>query len=121
MQWNGRREVSSRLMWVKVKIEREMWVFISAYGPGSEQSEEQIGEFWNELNDCVWSFCRNESVVVLGDLNARVRNEVIEEIVGQYGVPGRNVNGERLLEVRAEQELVVGNSMFRKKYVYKYT
>ena len=39
-------------------------------GPGSENSEEQIEEFWNELNECVGSFGRNESVVVLGDLNA---------------------------------------------------
>ena len=32
----GWKEVSSRLMWVKVKIERERYVFISVYGPGSE-------------------------------------------------------------------------------------
>ena len=57
-------------------------------------------------------------MVVLGDLNARVGNEVIEGIVGQDGVPGRNESGERLLEVCAEQELIVGNSMFRKKHVY---
>ena len=62
MKW----KVSFRLMWVKVKIELEMWVFISAYGHGSEKSEEQIEEFWNELNECVGSFGRNESVVVLG-------------------------------------------------------
>ena len=29
-------------------------------------------------------------MVVLGDLNARVGNELIEAIVGQHGVPGRN-------------------------------
>ena len=28
---------TSRFMWVRVKIERECWVFISAYGPGSER------------------------------------------------------------------------------------
>ena len=39
MEW---KEVSSRLMLVTVKIERESWVFISAYGPGSENSQEQI-------------------------------------------------------------------------------
>ena len=33
------KEVSSRLMWVRVKIERESWVFMSAYEPGSEKSE----------------------------------------------------------------------------------
>ena len=43
-------------------------------------------------------------MVVLGDLNARVGNEVIEEIVRRHGVPGRNESGERLLEMCAEQE-----------------
>ena len=51
-------------------------MFISAYGPGSEKSEEEIEELWNELRECVGSFGRNVSVVVLGDLNARVGNEV---------------------------------------------
>ena len=96
-------------------------MFISAYGPGSEKSEEEIEEFWKELSECVGSFGRNESVVVLGDLNARVGNEVIEGIVGRHGVPGRNESGERLLEICAEQEFVVGNSWFKKNDVYKYT
>ena len=60
-------------------------------------------------------------MVVLGDLNARVGNEVSEGIVGRHGVPGRNESGGRLLEMCAEQELVVGNSWFNKKDVYKYT
>ena len=34
-------------------------------------------------------------------------------------MPGRNESGVRLLEMCAEQELVVGNSWFRKNYVYK--
>ena len=61
-------------------------MFISPYGPGSEKSEEVIEEFWNELSECVGSFGRNESVVVLVDLNTRVGNEVIEGIVGRHGV-----------------------------------
>ena len=60
------KEVSSRLMWVRVKIDRDSWVFISADGPGIESSEEEIEEFWNELGECVGNFGRNESVVVLG-------------------------------------------------------
>ena len=34
------KEVPSRLMWVRIKIEQESRVFISSYGPGSEKSEE---------------------------------------------------------------------------------
>ena len=92
-----------------------------AYGPGSEKSGVEIEEFWNEIIECIRSFGRNESVIVLGDLNARVGNKVIEGIVGQHGVPGRNESGKRLLEMCAEQELVVGNSWFKKNDLYKYT
>ena len=45
------KEASSRLMLVRVKIKRENFVFILAYGLGSEKSEEEIEEFWNELNE----------------------------------------------------------------------
>ena len=38
--------MSSRLIRVRVKIERESWVFISAYGQGSEETE----QFWSELS-----------------------------------------------------------------------
>ena len=34
-------------------------------------------------------------VVVLGDLNARVGDGEVEDVVGKYGVPGENESGER--------------------------
>ena len=36
------KEASFRLMWVRVQIERENWVFISAYGPSSEECAEKL-------------------------------------------------------------------------------
>ena len=71
-------------------------------------SEEEIEEFWSELRECVGSFGKNEQMVELGDLC--LGNEVIEGIVRQHGVPGRNESGKQLLQMCAEQELVVGNS-----------
>ena len=50
-----------------------------------------------------------------------MRNEVIEGVVGRHGVPGRNESGKRLLEMCAEQELLVGHSWFKKNDVNKYT
>ena len=41
------KEVSSKLMWVRVKIERESWVFISKCGPISGKSEEEIANTGN--------------------------------------------------------------------------
>ena len=49
-EWMGNKvvewkEVSSRLMWVRVRMGRECWAFVSAYGPGCERSEEERDEF----------------------------------------------------------------------------
>ena len=46
---------------------------------------------------------------------------MIERIVGQQRVSERNECCERLLEMCAEKELVVGKSWFKKMDVYKCT
>ena len=115
------KEVSSRLMWVRVRMGRECWAFVSAYGPGCERSEEERDEFWNDLTRCVDGLTTRNYVVVLGDLNARVGDGEVEGVVGKYGVPGENESGERLLNMCVEQELVIGNSFFKKKEINKYT
>ena len=43
------------------------WVFISAYRPCREKSENKIEKFFNKLNGCVGSFGKNESMVVIGN------------------------------------------------------
>ena len=42
------KEVSERLMRVKVKFGGDIWVFVSAYGSGSERSEEVKEAFWSD-------------------------------------------------------------------------
>ena len=78
------KEVSSRLMWVRVRMGRECWANVSAYGPGCEKSEKEREEFWNELTRCVDGQSTRNYVVVLGDLNARVGDGEVEGVVGKY-------------------------------------
>ena len=115
------KELSSRLMWVRVRMGRECWAFVSAYGPGCERSEEERDEFWNELTKCVDGLSTRNYVVVLGNLNARVGDGEVEGVVGMYRVPGENESGERLLDMCVEQELVIGYSFSKKKGINKYT
>ena len=115
------QEVSSRIMWVKVKFGRESWVFVSAYGPGREKSDGEREDFWSGLDECLQSFGGNVRVVVLGDLNARVGDECIDGVVGRFGVPGRNDSGESLITMCIERGLAIGNTWFKKKEIHKYT
>ena len=39
------KEVLSRLVWAKVRMGREFWAFVCAYGPGCERIEEERDEF----------------------------------------------------------------------------
>ena len=64
------KEVSSRLIWVSVRMGRECWA--CAYEPRCERSEEERDEFWNYLTRCVDDLSTRNYVVVLGDLNTRV-------------------------------------------------
>ena len=52
---------------------------------------------------------------------AIVGNDLIERRVGLYGVTGRYESGEKLLKICAKLKLVISNSLFRKKDVYKST
>ena len=109
------------MTWVKLIFGREVWVFISAYGPGSERGEDERELFWQELTECIGNFDRDVNVVLLGDLNAKVGENEIENIIGKYGVPGRNESGEMLVNMCAEHEMVIGNTWFKKAPINRYT
>ena len=57
------------LMLVKVKFKEDIWIFVSVYGPRSEEEREAL---LSELAGCVEERERGGChVVVLGDLNVR--------------------------------------------------
>ena len=79
-------DVSSRIMWVRVQLGVEKWVFESTYGPGSEKSNEEKELLWGKLNECLGFFRENVKVLVLDDLNATVGNESVMDVIGKYSV-----------------------------------
>ena len=58
---------------------------------------------------------------VIGDLNARVGNMKVENVVGPFGVEGINENGEKLIELCLTNSLMIGNTWFKKRMIHKYT
>ena len=74
----------SRLMWMRMTLGCERWVFVAAYGRGSEISEEERDDFWEELSECLNDFRQDENIVLLY-LNARVNELEIEGVIGKFG------------------------------------
>ena len=54
-------------------------------------------------------------------MNAKLGNREVHTVVGKYGVPGVNENGERLVEIYWERRLSMGNTWFQKRLIQKYT
>ena len=104
-----------------MNIHREKIVVVSAYGPGMERSESKREQFRESLNACLAGFDENERVTVLGDLNAKVGDKERGEVVGKFGVPGVNENGECFFDLCKERSMIVGSTWFEKKLINKYT
>ena len=82
------KEVSSRLMYVRMNVGVSNYMIVGVYGPGSEKKKEKRECFWFDLGELVGSYERDEIVCVLGDLNARVGNVKMQGVIGDYGGPG---------------------------------
>lgn len=57
---------------------------------------------------------KNYSVILVGDLNARVGNNPIPKLIGPYGEPPSNRNGEKLRKL-VTYDLKITNGFFKKK------
>ncbi len=58
--------------------------------------------------------------MIMEDMNAKVGGESIDKIVGKWYVPGRNDNGDSLVEVCAVRDLFSTNTCFEHKMIQRY-
>ena len=117
--WNG-----SRIVWVKGKIGIVKYAWVCVYAPvnmKTTKGKEEMKKFWKNLNECLSEFESERKVIVMGDMNAKVGCEEIEGIVGKWGVPGMNENGEYLVDMCAERGLFLANTFFEHKMIHRYT
>ena len=72
---------------VRLKVEGMWLTVIQVYAPTDYSNREVKAEFFARLQETVGSMAKGIGLIVLGDLNARVRNdtEVWGEIVGKHG------------------------------------
>lgn len=72
-------------------------------------------------NEFIKSFGKERNVIVMGDMNAEVRNESVDEVVGKWRVPGSNENGEWKVDIWVERGLFSANTFCQHNMIHKYT
>ena len=86
---------------------------IQAYAPTSNGEEPEVEWFYEDLQDLVELTPPKDVLFMLGDWNAKVGSQETPGVTGKFGLVMQNEEGQRLLEFRQENALVITNTLFQ--------
>jgi exonuclease III len=112
--------VNDRVITVRLKTNRGHITVTGVYTP-EEGREEETRRFYKQLQKEVDKYSNSHSLIISGDLNARVGNQPMPNVVGTFGEDCKNRNGQTLREFASFNDFKTANIFFRKKEIYKYT
>lgn len=108
--------INDRLMTLRLPISDAKHItIISAYAPTMTNPDENKEKFYEDLHTTLSAIPKADKVLLLGDFNARVGcdYETWGQVLGRNGVGKCNSNGELLLQLCCEHELLITNTLFR--------
>ena len=97
----GCRTVSSRLVTICLKASPFNITIIQAYDPTSDYDDDDIEDFYDQLQEVIDQAPKKDILVVQGDWNAKIGEDASKNwkgTCGQYCNPETNERGLRLLE-----------------------
>ena len=104
--------VTKIVLLVKIQAKPFDLNVIQVYAPTGDHTEDEVEEFYEDLNKAR-KMCKSQEVVmVIGDLNAKVGKGVESQVVGPYGLGERNDRGERWVEWCRENRFMIANTWF---------
>ena len=84
---------------------------IQVYAPTSNAEEAE--QFYEDLQDLVELTPQKYVLFIIGDWNAKVRNQETHGVTGKFGLGIRNEARQRLIEFCQENALVIANTLFQ--------
>jgi hypothetical protein len=106
-----------RIILVKLLVGDLIFNVVSAYAPQIGLNESVKMQFWEELDTLVSSVPISEKLFIGGDLNEHVGSTRVgfEGAHGGFGYGSRNQEGEDILNFALAYDLIVANTLFRKR------
>ena len=84
---------------------------IQVYAPTSNAEEAEIEQFYEDLQDLLELTPKKDALFIIGDWKAKVGSQVTPGVTGKFGLGIRNEAGQRLIEFRQENTLVLAHSL----------
>src|SRR6218665_1443378 len=105
----GYKPVNSRIIAARFNGQPLNLSVIQIHAPTADSTEEEIEEFYENLENTLTELPRKDIKIISGDWNAKIGtdNTGWEHIMVKHGYGTRNERGERLLEFAAKHEMMI--------------
>ncbi len=112
--------INERIITMRFKVDRGYVTVFALYAPEEGRTQVAI-KFYQQLQTAINKINKNDYLLLLGDLNARVGKIPIKNIVGTEGEYTLNNNGKKLIEFAIYNELRITNTFFKHRNIRKFT
>ena len=119
--------ISPRIAYLKIKGSKNNHVFIQCYAPTTKAkpTDEDVIDFYNNLQDLIDSVASRDDLFVLGDFNSKVGGlkSTFPEVIGSFSnvKRGNNDRGLQLAEFCQKNQLYISNTHFKHRRMYTWT
>ena len=90
----GYNVVSERLISVHLQAKPVSLTLIQVYATSSDADEEEREEVCNCLKELLEHTPRKDAVIVIGDFNAKIGHQAVEDVCGNFRLGERNEAGD---------------------------
>ena len=103
--------------------DKTVFAFISVYAPQVGHPDVEKEQFYDLLQEIVSKVPNSEILIPIGDWNGHVGRVTggFEAVHGGFGYGNRNIEGDHLLEFADTNNLIVGNTQFKKRDLHLIT
>ena len=88
-------------------------IIIQVYAPTSNTEEDEVEQFYEDLQDLLELTPKKDVLFIIGDWNAKVGSQETLGVTGKFGLGIQNKAGQRLIEFCQENTLVIANTLFQ--------
>ena len=94
---------------------------IQVYALTSNTEEDEVEQFYEDLQDLLELTPKKDVLFITGDCNAKVGSQETPGVTGEFGLGIRNEARQRLMEFCQENTLVIANTLFQQHKGRLYT
>jgi len=89
MEWSP---ISERIILVSFKTKIRNLTIIQCYAPTETTDKDMKEKFYQQLHERITAVQKRDVIVVMGDMNAKVRsdNEGLEHVMGRHAIGNMN-------------------------------